>query len=61
MTANERRFGYNFEYCVNSTENNNWCKTRNEIDIWLKGHSEYLLAQQTRVNSKMWADDFINE
>ena len=61
MNANESRFGYTIEYCANSTENNNWCKTMDDTDIWLKSHSEYFMAQSTRVNSKMWAEDFIIE
>ena len=61
MNANESRFGYTIEYCANSTENNNWCKTMDDTDIWLKSHSEYFMAQSTRVNSKMWAEDFVIE
>ena len=61
MNANETRFGYVIEYCVNSTENNNWCKSMDDTDIWLQGNPEYFVAQSTKVNSKMWADDFINK
>ena len=32
-----------------------------DTDVWLKSNSEYFIAQSTRVNSKMWAEDFVNE
>ena len=45
-------------YCQNTAENGNWCKTEDEIDIWLELHSEYFVHQQTRVNSELWAENF---
>ena len=31
-------------YCINTEENGNWCKERNETDIWLAKHVSYLIA-----------------
>ena len=27
--------GYRIRYCVNSTENGDWCKSKDEVDEWL--------------------------
>ena len=45
-------------YCQNTPENGNWCKTEDEIDIWLSKQTEYFVHQQTRVNSELWAENF---
>ena len=52
----ERHVGYWIRYCLNSTENGNWCKPRNEIDLWLKEHNHAFIYEETRVNKDLWAD-----
>ena len=44
MNADEERFGYIISYCLNSTENGNWCKSMDDTDEWLKSHPEYFMA-----------------
>ena len=43
-------------YCKNTTENNNWCKTPDEIDDWLAVHIQYFMHQETRFSAEIWAN-----
>ena len=43
-------------YCLNSTENGDWCKTKDEIDQWLNGRTHGVVFRETRVNANLWAD-----
>lgn len=43
-------------YCTNSTDNNNWCKTKDDIEVWLSNANNYFAYQETRVKSSVWED-----
>lgn len=43
-------------YCKNTTENNNWCKTHDQIDEFLTVYPEYFVHQVTRVSSEVYQD-----
>ena len=36
-------------YCVNSTENDNWCKSKPEIDLFLEENSSFFVHMRTLV------------
>lgn len=44
-------------YCRNTTANGDWCKSKDEIDDWLKNHPEYFSYQETRFLKSIWEDD----
>lgn len=46
-------------YCRNTTENQNWCKSHEEIHEWLKHHVQYFTHQQTSIMSDIWEDHAI--
>lgn len=43
-------------YCKNTTENQNWCKSLDETDAFLRTHPAYFAHQVTRVESKIFSD-----
>ena len=45
-----------FHYCLNSTENGDWCKTKDDIDQWLNGRAHGIVFKETRINANLWAD-----
>ena len=47
---------FNIRYCLNSTENGDWCKTKDVIDQWLNGRSHGVIFRETRVNANLWED-----
>ena len=49
-SSNERHIGYFMMYCLNTTENGNWCKSREEADNWLKDRDYSFIYEETRVN-----------
>jgi hypothetical protein len=49
--------GYRIRYCANSTENGDWCKSKEEVDEWLLYHNSYFVYQDSKVNAKIWGDD----
>lgn len=47
-------------YCRNDTiriENEDWCHTKDEIDLWLQKHPAYFVHQVTRVESEEFEND----
>ena len=55
-TDNGYHFGYFIRYCKNTTENNQWCKTKDETDAWLEFRNHVFVHRETRVNKEIWAD-----
>ena len=43
--------------CKNTTENNNFCKSPDEIDHWGKSNNFYLIRQDTMVDKSIYYDD----
>ena len=50
------QIGYHLLYCRNTTENSNWCKSKDEVDAWLRERNSIFLYEETRVNKELWAD-----
>ena len=48
-------------YCLNSMENGNWCKSKDETDRWLNGRSHGVVYKETRVNANLWADSILKQ
>ena len=42
-------------YCRNSEANGNWCKTPEEIDLWLMKFVNYLVAEETYMQADLKA------
>ena len=42
VTDKSKWVGYLVSYCTNSTENGNWCKSKDEADKWIGNHNHYL-------------------
>ena len=55
-SSNALHLGYWIRYCENTTENGNWCKSKQEIDDWVTQRSHAFLHQETRVNKDLWGD-----
>ena len=43
-------------YCQNTTENQSWCKSIEDIEAWLMDHNQYFIYQETRVSADIWSD-----
>ena len=52
---------FHVSYCLNSTENGNWCKSKDETDQWLNGRTNGVVFRETRVNANLWADSIQKE
>lgn len=62
LNSNQYNSDYSFPaiglvYCKNSTDNDNWCKTKDEIAEWLLSHPRYFLSQETKAQGRIFADD----
>ena len=56
-TSNEAlHAGYWIRYCLNTTENGDWCKSKDQIDDWVTQRSHAFIHQETRVNIDLWGD-----
>ena len=43
-------------YCQNTTENGDWCKSKDEIDFWLSTRTNGFIFVETKVNANLWKD-----
>ena len=44
-------------YCKNTTENGNWCKSKDEIDNFLRSTPDFFVHMVTYVDNGIFADD----
>ena len=44
-------------YCRNTTDNNNWCKSKSEIDAFLKTRASFFININTFVQESIFSGD----
>ena len=55
-SSNALHFGYWVFYCLNTTENGDWCKSKDEVDAWLRERNSAFFYEETKVNKNLWSD-----
>lgn len=43
-------------YCKNTTANNNWCKSKDDIDDFLRVYPQFFLTMNTHVHEDIYKD-----
>ena len=49
VSADSFHIGYWMRYCLNTTDNSNWCKQKDDVDGWLRERSAIFLYEETIV------------